>query len=47
MSRSCKDERLAMILNNVALGSMILMTGFAAAQVLKDVFGQHDRDRSR
>ncbi|HEX7379310.1 MAG TPA: hypothetical protein VF278_19465 [Pirellulales bacterium] len=39
MSRHCNNERVAMILQYVALGSMILMTGIAASQVLKDVFG--------
>jgi len=47
MSRNCKDERLAFILKNVALGSLILMTSFAAVQVLKDVSEPHDQDRSR
>lgn len=51
MSRNCNNERVAMILQYVALGSMIIMTGIAASQVLKDVFGvgagsgPRDRDR--
>ncbi len=47
MSRNCKDERMAFILKNVALGSLILMTSFAGQQVLNDLFGSHDRDRER
>ena len=47
MSRDCKDERLAMILKNVALGSLILMTSLAANQVLNEVARSHDRDRTR
>ena len=39
MSRNCNNERMAMILQYVALGSMIIMTGLAASQVLKDAFG--------
>jgi hypothetical protein len=49
MSRNCGNDRMAMILQYVALGSMIVMTGVAASQVLKDVFGTpgHERGRSR
>ena len=47
MSKNCNDERVAMILQYVALGSMILMTGLAATQVLKEAFGSSDRDRGR
>ena len=47
MSKNCGNERLAMILQYVALGSMIVMTGVAASQVLKDAFGSPDRDRGR
>ena len=44
MSRQCENERLAMTLQYVALGSMIVMTGYAASQILKDVFGDHGHD---
>jgi hypothetical protein len=51
MSRNCNNERMAMILQYVAIGSMIVMAGAAASQVLKDVFGspgsEHGRGRSR
>jgi hypothetical protein len=50
MARNCGNERMAMILQYVALGSMIIMTGVAASQVLKDAFGAlgHDKQgRSR
>ena len=53
MSKNCGNERIAMILQYVALGSMIIMTGIAASQVLKDAFGtvgrssDHRRGRSR
>lgn len=47
MSKNCNNERLAMILQYVALGSMIVMTGIAASQVLKDAFGSPERDRGR
>jgi hypothetical protein len=47
MARNCKNERLAMTLQYVALGSMIIMAGVAAAQVLRDAFGSPDRGRSR
>ena len=35
MSKKCGNERLAMILQYVALGSMIVMTGVAASQSLE------------
>ena len=43
MSRNCNNERVAMILQYVALGSMIIMTGIAASQVLKDAFAKPNR----
>ena len=42
MARDCKNERFAMILQSVAIGSMIIMTGVAAAQILIE-HGQYDR----
>jgi hypothetical protein len=49
MSRNCSNERLAMVMQYVALGSMIIMAGVAASQVLRDAFGSshHERGRSR
>jgi hypothetical protein len=49
MSRNCGNDKMAMILQYVALGSMIVMAGVAASQVLKDVFGSpgHDRGHGR
>jgi hypothetical protein len=45
MSRHCENERLAMALQYVALGSMIVMTGYAASQILRDAFGTAGRDQ--
>ena len=45
MSRNCSNDRLAMILQYVAIGSMIIMAGAAASQVLRDAFGKPDRHR--
>ena len=39
MSRNCNNERMAMILETVAVGSMIIMAGAAASQVLREAFG--------
>ena len=39
MARNCKDERLAMTLQYVAIGSMIIMAGTAAAHLLQQMFG--------
>ena len=51
MSRNCNNDRMAMILQYVAIGSMIIMAGAAASQVLKDAFGppdhHHRNGRSR
>ena len=44
MARDCKNERLAMILQTVAIGSMIIMAG---AHLLKDLFGHTEQRRSR
>ncbi len=47
MAKNCSNQRMAMVLQYVALGSMIVMTGIAAAQLLKDAFGTRDQGRSR
>lgn len=47
MSRDCEDERFAIILKNVALGSLILMTAFAGKQILKDLSERPGRDWRR
>jgi hypothetical protein len=48
MARNCAHERLAMTLQYVAIGSMIIMAGAAAAHLLKELFGHTDRrGRSR
>jgi hypothetical protein len=48
MAKNCNNERMAMTLQCVALGSMIIMAGAAAAHILKEVFGHsehHGRSR--
>ncbi len=47
MAKNCNNDRMAMILQYVAIGSMIIMAGAAARQVLKDAFESPDRDRGR
>jgi len=44
MSRNCGNERMAMVTQYVAVGSMIIMAGVAASQVLRDAFGSRGRD---
>ena len=39
MAKNCPNERLAMTLQFVAIGSMIIMAGAAAAHLMKDLFG--------
>ena len=39
MAKDCKNERLAMTLQYVALGSMIIMASAAGAHLLKEMFG--------
>jgi hypothetical protein len=45
MARNCHNDRMAMIMQCVALGSMIIMAGFAASKVLREAFGPTDRSR--
>ena len=51
MSKNCNNERMAMVLQSVAIGSMIVMAGVAATHLLREVFGssgpRHDHGRSR
>ena len=47
MSRNCHSQRVAMILEYVSVGSMIVMTGVAASQILRDAFGSRERDQGR
>jgi hypothetical protein len=47
MSKNCHSERLAITMQYVAIGCMIIMAGVAASQVLKDAFGSSDRHRGR
>jgi len=47
MSKNCHSERLAMTMQYVAIGCMIIMAGVAASQVLKDAFGSSDRHHGR
>ena len=47
MARNCNNERMAMIMQYVAVGSMIIMAGVAASQVLGDAFGPTDDHRGR
>ena len=42
MAKNCKSERMAMTLQYVAIGSMIIMAGAAAAHLMKDLFGHND-----
>ena len=39
MAKNCTNERMAMTLQFVAIGSMIIMAGAAAAHLMKDLFG--------
>ena len=47
MSKNCNNERMAMVMQYVAVGSMIVMAGVAASQLLREAFGSPDRGRSR
>jgi ABC-type enterobactin transport system permease subunit len=47
MSKNCTNERLAMILQCVAVGSMIVMAGAAARHMYRDAFGSHEPGRGR
>ncbi len=47
MAKNCGNERVSMIMQYVALGSMIIMAGVAASQVLRDAFGPTGDSRGR
>jgi hypothetical protein len=47
MSKECQSQRMAIMLNYVAIGCMILMTGLTASQVLREAFGSQDQDQKR
>ena len=47
MARNCTNERMAMTLQYVALGSMIIMAGAAAAHILKDLWHTEHHGRSK
>jgi hypothetical protein len=46
MAKNCGSEKLAMTLQYVALGSMIIMAGTAAAHLMKELFA-HDEPHGR
>jgi hypothetical protein len=47
MAKNCTNERLAMTLQMVAVGSMIIMAGAAGAHLLKEMFSRTEhRGRS-
>jgi hypothetical protein len=46
MAKNCTNERMAMILQSVAIGSMIIMAGAAAAHILKDLLHTEHHRRS-
>ena len=51
MSKNCNNERLAIVLQSITVGSMIIMVGVAATHLLREVFGSpgsgHSHGRSR
>jgi hypothetical protein len=46
MAKNCKDERLAMTLQCVAIGSMIVMAAATTVHLFKDLF-RHSEHRGR
>jgi hypothetical protein len=42
MAKDCNNERLAITLQYVAIGSMIIMAGAAAAHLIKDLCRNSD-----
>ena len=48
MAKNVKDERLAMTLQSVAVGSMIVMAAATTIHLIRDLFRQSERhDRSK
>jgi len=44
LAKQCGNERMAMVLQYVALGSMIIMAGYTASKILNKSFGHLDQD---
>jgi hypothetical protein len=42
MAMNCSSERLAMTLQYVAIGSMIILAGASVAQFMKELFGHSE-----
>jgi hypothetical protein len=42
LAKNCNNERMAMTLQYVAIGSMIIMAGAAAAHLMKEMFGHNE-----
>ncbi len=47
LSKNCGNDRMALILQYVALGSLIVMAGVAVSQAWKDAFGSHGHGRGQ
>jgi hypothetical protein len=47
LARNCNNERLAMVMQYVAVGSMIVMTAVALSQAWKDAFKKRDDSHGR
>jgi hypothetical protein len=47
MARNCGNDRMAMIMQYVAVGSMIMMTGFMGAELLREIFDRTSDHRGR
>ena len=47
MAKNCTHERTAMILHHISLGCMIVLTGVAVSQAIRDAFGSPNRGRGR
>jgi len=47
LARNCNSERLAMVMQYVAVGSMIVMTAVALSQAWKEAFKERDDGHGR
>ena len=44
LAKQCGNERMAMVLQYVALGSMIIMAGYTAGKILNKAFAHVDQN---
>jgi hypothetical protein len=47
MAKNCNNERMAMVLQSISIGAIVVMAGVAASQLLREVFGPPGSERGQ